>query len=436
MCRAVRVSLGRPRPCDPYCEVAGSQPLLARTGSLRPFRECPAGRPEAVTTRHHCAVEFRLRLGRRREKHRPGVGACVVHRVHRRDHLERCRSQLGCREIASRTRRRHGNCGCVIPQWRRRQAGAYPRTRRRDNLALQSRNRAPAIGLKLRLSMALALLRVHPAGCALGYSRPEAGISKFSNMTGKAFKQSELNFFHDEGYLRLNGILSKIRLRSIKKNILRELSRFRVWTSGKSVSSSLSDLPPFQQIAKLSSMVKIADLDEALGTPEIFSAIVGLTGRTPQSMQSSQLLLSLPHQGRWSLSSLNWHVDVASKPGGEIPGIQAFFLIDDVVPHGGATLALARSHRVAGEVARRLRGSLKIPADLETVLSASNTEIVEMSGRAGDVFLMDMRVLHTPSINSAKNIRMMATTRFDLRTAEAANPVSCSSAALPTSPRW
>ena len=40
-----------------------------------------------------------------------------------------------------------------------------------------------------------------------------------------------------------------------------------------------------------------------------------------------------------------------------------------------------------------------------------------MSGRAGDVFLMDMRVLHTPSVNLSSHIRMMATTRFDLRAA-------------------
>jgi ectoine hydroxylase-related dioxygenase (phytanoyl-CoA dioxygenase family) len=58
---------------------------------------------------------------------------------------------------------------------------------------------------------------------------------------------------------------------------------------------------------------------------------------------------------------------------------------------------------------------LKTPGGLEAVLSASDTKIIEMSGRAGDVFLMDMRVLHTPSVNSSSRIRMMATTRFSLR---------------------
>lgn len=112
---------------------------------------------------------------------------------------------------------------------------------------------------------------------------------------------------------------------------------------------------------------------------------------------------------------MNWHVDIASNPVDGIPGVQAFYLIDDVVPHGGATLALARSHRMTAGGFSRLRGSLRRPVDIQEVLLASDTEIIEMSGQVGDVFLMDMRVLHTPSINAAKNIRMMATTRFGLR---------------------
>ncbi len=240
--------------------------------------------------------------------------------------------------------------------------------------------------------------------------------TKISNMTGRTLNQSELDFFHNEGYLRLSGAHSKRCLTPLRERILRELSRLKVWAGGKSLGSSLNNLSPFQQIAKLSSMVKIADLDETLNTAEIRSAIADLTGRAPQSSLGTQPLLSLPHQGPWSLGSLNWHVDLAAKSGAEIPGIQVFYLIDDVVEHGGATLALARSHRVAGVAAGRLRGSLKSPGDLEAVLSTSDTKIIEMSGRAGDVFLMDMRVLHTPSVNSSSRIRMMATTRFGLRT--------------------
>jgi len=240
--------------------------------------------------------------------------------------------------------------------------------------------------------------------------------TKVSNMTGRTLNQSELDFFHSEGYLRLSRVHSKRCLEPLRECILRELSRLKVWAGGKSLGSPLNNLSPFPQIAKLSSMVKIANLDETLNTAEIRNAVADLTGRAPQSSQGTQPLLSLPHQGAWSLGSLNWHVDLAANSGAEITGIQVFYLIDDVIEHGGATLVLARSHLLAGEPAGRLRRSLKAPVDLEAVLSTSDTEIIEMSGRAGDVFLMDMRVLHTPSVNSSSRIRMMATTRFGLRT--------------------
>lgn len=121
-----------------------------------------------------------------------------------------------------------------------------------------------------------------------------------------------------------------------------------------------------------------------------------------------------PAQGAWTLEGLNWHVDIAENQRARIKGIQAFFLIDDVVPHGGATLALAGSHRIGVQrtpAAAQLRGLLRNPLDLERRLHELGITIVEMSGRAGDVFMMDMRLLHTPSVNATKNMRMMATSR-------------------------
>lgn len=106
-------------------------------------------------------------------------------------------------------------------------------------------------------------------------------------------------------------------------------------------------------------------------------------------------------------------------------------LIDHVLPHGGAALAIAGSHGLPYEkgVAKKnshqvLRQSEKFallfggridhadsyfePQDID----GTEVFIVEMSGRAGDVYLMDMRILHSPSINTKKKMRMMITSRF------------------------
>jgi hypothetical protein len=45
-------------------------------------------------------------------------------------------------------------------------------------------------------------------------------------------------------------------------------------------------------------------------------------------------------------------------------------------------------------------------------LDPSTAEIVEMHGNAGDVYVMDMRVVHSPSINARNKARMMLTCRF------------------------
>lgn len=212
--------------------------------------------------------------------------------------------------------------------------------------------------------------------------------------------------FADHGVLRLEGFLGKRHVGPLGRRVLGEVGRLQ----SRAMSRALRDLPVFQQIARLSGQVAVPRLHETLMTSELLATIVGLAGRTPSSVRPTQLLLSPPNQGDWTLRHLNWHVDVVATPG-RLPGIQVFFLLDDVAPHGGATLALAGSHQAKQGVLSSVRHLLKHSADLERDLEGSGLAILEMSGRTGDVFLMDMRLLHTPSVNAARHLRMMATCR-------------------------
>jgi hypothetical protein len=219
-------------------------------------------------------------------------------------------------------------------------------------------------------------------------------------------RHAESDAFISKGYIRLEGFHPKARMEPIKRSLLGELKRVQP----RGIPASMRALPVFQQIGKLSGLVKIPGLHASLMTPELEGAIADLGGGRPAGIPETQLLLSPGGQGEWTLQGLNWHVDVAADARRPVPGVQAFFLIDDVAPHGGATLALAGSHRPdvdASALRRMLRTSMQLERDLREM----NIEMVEMSGRAGDVFLMDMRVLHTPAINATRNLRMMATTR-------------------------
>jgi hypothetical protein len=219
------------------------------------------------------------------------------------------------------------------------------------------------------------------------------------------------DLFAQNGLLKLSAFHARARLAGIKASVLNELKTSFERTG---TSKSLRKLPIFQQITRLSSLVKVRGMNEALLTPELLEIIGQVAGKSPTSIQETQLLLSPPNQGAWTLAGLNWHVDLQTHAADGVPGVQVFFLIDDVVPHGGATLALEGTHKlrqVGGGTLCDLRELLRSGGDLTSTLRDIGMTITEMSGQAGDVYLMDMRTLHTPSVNDSTNFRMMATCR-------------------------
>jgi hypothetical protein len=227
-------------------------------------------------------------------------------------------------------------------------------------------------------------------------------------------ESTHIDHFRKHGHLRLEGFHPKARMAPIKAKLLDELKRLGVWSGSKRLAHSLHDLPAFQQTTKLSSAVKLPGLHRQLVSQELLDIVAGLGGARSAPESATQLLLSLPHRENWTLRGLNWHIDVAPLAEDRPPGIQAFFLLDDVLPRGGATLAVAGSQRAAQRPRefQAIRDVLKNSPEPQADLGKLDLTIVEMSGRAGDVHLMDMRLLHTPSINASRQVRMMATTRF------------------------
>lgn len=196
-------------------------------------------------------------------------------------------------------------------------------------------------------------------------------------------------------------------VKSVKVHVLQELKRQKIWSGGRTLSSRMKGMPPFQKITTLGQSINYPALKDKLLSQSLVFTMQELAGARLVPEQDANLLLSLPNQGEWTLEGLNWHRDI-SQPAGRLPGIQAFILIDDVLPNGGATLALSGSHRITNY--RRLNPT----AHRDVSVDGKCFSILEMSGRAGDVYLMDMRLIHTPSINATKNVRMMATIRYFL----------------------
>jgi hypothetical protein len=221
----------------------------------------------------------------------------------------------------------------------------------------------------------------------------------------------QISSFHEEGCVLLKGALTKQVVKPLADHVHAELQRAKLVGTGRG-ASPIPKLPAFQQVTRLGQLIRVPDAQAPVLAKAMRPLVDGLRALTSITTQPAQLLVSLPLQGRWTLEALPWHVDVPSPSRRAIPGIQAFALLDDVAPRGGATLALARSHRLDEAARREVRELLRTKADLERGLAASGLSVVEMAGRAGDVYLMDMRLLHSPSINATKRVRMMATVRY------------------------
>lgn len=229
--------------------------------------------------------------------------------------------------------------------------------------------------------------------------------------TGANMTPQQLSSFNEQGYLFLRGAIPKKQLSNVRDDVWAELKRLNLWSSGKRLSAVNKTLTPFQETVKISSAIRDEHLHNRLLPEQVVSMLPKLAGRE-LAFAHQQMLISLPNQGAWSLTGLNWHTDVASSSSELVPGIQAFILIDQVKSHGGGTLALAGSHLFNRRNNLRGQACEILRAGGDVTQLAPNISIVEMSGDAGDVYLMDMRVLHTPSINATHNVRIMATARY------------------------
>ncbi|SIN66200.1 Phytanoyl-CoA dioxygenase (PhyH) [Parasphingorhabdus marina DSM 22363] len=171
-----------------------------------------------------------------------------------------------------------------------------------------------------------------------------------------------------------------------------------------------------------------------LVTPDLLDLAERLLGESVTLMPpGQQILFTLPGASSWSVPHDVWHVDAPRSGKNISPGLQLFAFLDDVEPTGGGTLAVAGSHHLlnhAGqlrskEFKRRLarepyfrslfnpdRDPIARLDETQGKIGDVNVRVMELTGRAGDAWFMDLRILHSPAPNAADSARMMLTCRL------------------------
>ncbi|WP_437605138.1 phytanoyl-CoA dioxygenase family protein [Sorangium sp. So ce834] len=237
--------------------------------------------------------------------------------------------------------------------------------------------------------------------------------------------------FAEKGILCFKGLVSRNKTSPAKEAILNELARLRLRENGKWHTKQFDHVAPFNVTGQISQRLRHqAAFDEVI-PDDLVHFVHELAGFKLGPQPHPQILVTPPQKFEWDVPCLGWHLDVNSPSRDVLPGIQIFVLLDDIPPRGGATLAIAGSHRL-----HSAKGSSPVSAHQalreDPVCSAlflsteSNrarfltpqsvngvpVQIIEMCGKAGDVYVMDMRILHAPSINASKSARLMLTQRY------------------------
>jgi hypothetical protein len=204
------------------------------------------------------------------------------------------------------------------------------------------------------------------------------------------------------------------------------------------ISEHLDRLPSASPTGPIAGLRAITAAPEfrALGSASIVGALDDLlgAGRWEPPRRWGRLLVTFPSAGPWDLPTGSaWHNDfVPLRAGPGDRAVQLFTILKDLPPRGGGTLVLTGSHRLVaryiaetGEAPhpRRVRPALTALRDLwepsedrvrrylaEGVrVDDVDLRVVELTGRAGDAFVMHCDTFHAAAPNRATSPRMMAT---------------------------
>ena len=210
----------------------------------------------------------------------------------------------------------------------------------------------------------------------------------------------------------------------------------RLWQHLQENHGALPDRPdtwPAQAPAHFQSLTRSGAFD-AMASPTVLAAIDGLLGPRGWAVpeQWGRPLVTFPQGGPWRLPARGWHLDSSDRPGD--PVLVVFACLAPVLPTGGGTLVVTGSHRLTGASGRysglrsaRVRERLAVdhpwfrdlltpgdePDRTARLLGATyqiddiELRIMELTGDAGDAFLMHPRLVHAVASDALDTPRLM-----------------------------
>lgn len=241
----------------------------------------------------------------------------------------------------------------------------------------------------------------------------------------KPLSSEQRDAFARDGVLRLEGLLPADAVARARAAVLEPLRDLGLWDGAAWRLEAAARVKVSRDIGH-----KRPEVEALIAQPAVLAVVDDLLeGRAIDRTvyRRPQILFSLPDAAAWSLPA-GWHTDCPRLASGEAPGVQLFTFLEPVEAGGGGTVVVAGSHRLLNdgrdlkprEINRDLRREaffrrLYAPAGAGLPSGAVGgvpVRVVELTGRPGDAWVIDLRCLHAPAPNAAGRPRMMVTHRF------------------------
>lgn len=244
--------------------------------------------------------------------------------------------------------------------------------------------------------------------------------------------------FRQRGLVKLPGFLPGELLVPVRDRLYQVLERAEVCRDRSWIAERVSDPESFlayqsqlQKRLKASSQEILSSCNLA----ELHAPAEELAQEALQSLvELPQLLFTAPNAEHWSLPTSMWHVDVPRLGGAGCPGVQMFTFVDEVLSGAGGTVVIAGSHHYAND-SGRLKSKLvkkqlrqthpwfkqlfdgkgvddRAYLDTPTRDGPVELQVVELTGQPGDVYFMDIRMIHSLAPNASDFPRLMLTQRY------------------------
>lgn len=207
--------------------------------------------------------------------------------------------------------------------------------------------------------------------------------------------------FEEHGFVRLEGAFAA------NAPALADV----LWTELRRRHGILREAPGTWHIREPRGLGAVRRASEgALATAAVREAIDELVGDHPEPFSWGDPLVTFPEPGRWEVPTTGWHIDFPARSRLRLKWLG---YLEPVARHGGGTVVLAGSHRLVAEALRTLApadpGRSPTIRDLVVVDRLDTTNVVELTGKPGDVVFLHPHLFHAAAPNRGRAPRLMVT---------------------------